>query len=229
MRKFAVIGLGRFGMTLARQLAALGAEVIAVDLLEDRVAEARGFATVAVRMDGTDERALREQGVDGVEVAIVGMGENSEATQLATVVLKNRLAVRRVVVKSPGPLQDKILPRIGADEIVSPEKDSGVRLAQRLLSPGLLEVIELSEGHSLVQLEAPRKFHGKTIRDLDVRNQYGVNIVALKKRRPAGTDEEGKEIYEEDLVEIPGPMDVIEPADVLVLVGRDEDISRLTS
>lgn len=134
MLKYAVIGLGRFGGTLARELSGQGAEVIAIDTDEEALVKVRDHVSVALRMDGTDERALREQGVDGVDIAVVGMAQRFEATQLATVVLR-RMGVRRVIVKSATPLQDKILRRLGADEVISPEKESAVRLAQKLISP----------------------------------------------------------------------------------------------
>ena len=177
-------------------------------------------------MDGTDEKALREQGLDKVDVAVVGMAQSFEATQLATVLLR-KLGVARVVVKSATPLQDAILRRIGVNELVSPEKESALRLANRLLSPRIIDFIELSEGHSLVQVEAPPKFHGKSIRELDVRNKYAVNIVAIKKRKEVGRDDADQPVYEEKLVDIPRPTDVIDPLDVLVAIGADEDLSRL--
>ncbi len=252
MRKYAVIGLGRFGSTLARRLGESGAEVIAIDRVEERVALVRDHVSVALCMDGTDERRLREQGVHEVDVAVVAMGESFEATQLTTVVLKG-LGVERVVVKSVDPLHEKIILRLGADQVVSPEKDSAARLAQVLVAPRIVDYIELSQGHSLVQLNAPAMFHGKTIGELDVRKVYGVNIVAIKKRKEVGgkTSESGTEdgepgsagteqgftagiegakgdpVYEEELVDIPHPTDVIEPTDVLLVIGADADISRL--
>ncbi len=228
MQKFAVIGLGRFGSVLARQLAEFGAEVIAIDRDEEHVAEVRDHVSVALCMDGTDERLLREQGVDHVDVAVVGMGESFESTQLAIVVLR-RLGVKRVVVKSATPLHDEILRRIGAREVVSPEKESAIRLAQKLIAPRIVDYLEISEGNALVQITAPEKFHGRTIRELDVRNAYGVNIVAIKKRREVGRDENGEPILEERLVDIPGPTDVIDPTDVLVVIGANDDVSRLAN
>lgn len=228
MRKYAVIGLGRFGSTLARELAGSGAEVIAVDIDEAQVEKVRESVTVALRIDGTHERSLKEHGIDKVDVVVVGMGKNFEATQLATVILK-RLGVKQVVVKSSIPLHDAILTQIGADALVSPEKESAVRLAHTLLAPGILDYIELAEGHSLVQLEAPGKFHGKTIGDLDVRKLYNVNIVAIKRRIETGTDEEGSPTSREELIDIPRPDDVIEPTDILVLIGEDKDIGRLAT
>jgi trk system potassium uptake protein TrkA len=226
--RYAVIGLGRFGSTLARQLGDFGAEVIAIDHREERVAEVRDHVSVAIRLDATSERNLKEHGLADVDVAVVGMGERFEATQLVTVILK-RLGVKRVVVKAPTPLQYEILRRIGADEVVSPEKESAIRLAQRLLSPRILDYIELAEGHSLVQVEVPAKFVGKSIRELDVRNAYQVNIVAVKKRKQTGTDENGDPVFEERLVDIPDPTDVIDEADVLVVIGADENLDRLAN
>jgi trk/ktr system potassium uptake protein len=125
------------------------------------------------------------------------------------------------------PLHEEIMRRIGADEVVSPEKEAAYRLAQVLLAPRLLDYIQLSEGHCLVQINAPEKFYGKTIRELDVRNVFSVNIVAIKKRKETGRDEAGKPVYEEKLVDIPRPTDVIDVSDVLVVIGEDADISRL--
>ncbi len=247
MLKYAVIGLGRFGSTLARRLGEYGAEVIAIDVSEERVSAVRDHVAVALSMDGTDERLLREQGVHEVDVAVVGMGESFEATQLTTVVLK-RMGVKRIVVKSVDPLHEKIIRRLGATEVVSPERESAVRLAQVLSVPRLIDYIELSEGHSLVQLNAPEKFHGKTIRELDVRNVYGINIVAIKKRKEVVRKAEGQEghdaeggdakddsgegkqpTYEEKLVDVPSPNDVIDPLDILMVTGADTDISRFAN
>ena len=226
MRKYAVIGLGRFGTTLARRLSDQEAEVIAIDKSEPHVSAVRDHVAVALRMDATDEKGLRAQGVGSVDVAIVGMGESFEATQLATVVLK-RLGVKKVIVKAVDPLHEQILLRIGADEVISPEIESAARLSQKLLAPRIIDYLDFADGHSLVQIGAPNKFHGKSIRELDVRKAFGVNIVAIKKRVAAGTDEAGEPVYEEKIVDIPRPEDVIEPTDVLVLIGDDAALGRL--
>jgi len=226
--RYAVIGLGRFGTTLARHLGDLGAEVIAIDHREDRVAEVRDHVSVAIRLDATTERNLREHGLEGVDVAVVGMGENFEATQLVTVILK-RLGVGQVVVKAPTPLQYEILKRIGADEVVSPEKESAIRLAQRLLSPRILDYIELAEGYSLVQLKAPAAFVGKSLRELDVRRVFGVNVVAIKRSVETGRDADDRPVIEERFVGTTDPTDVIEDGDVLVVIGADADLDRLAN
>jgi trk system potassium uptake protein TrkA len=226
--RYAVIGLGRFGSTLARHLGDLGAEVIAIDHREDRVAEVRDHVSVAIRLDATTERNLRDQGLEGIDVAVVGMGEKFEAAQLVTVILK-RLGVKHVVVKAPTPLQHEILTRIGADEVVSPEKESAIRLAQRLLSPRILDYIELAEGFSLVQIVAPAKFTGKSLRELDVRNVFGVNVVAIKRTVETGRDEAGEAICEERIMGVTDPTDVIVSGDVLFVIGADADLDRLAN
>jgi len=221
--RYAVIGLGRFGSTLARHLGDLGAEVIAIDHREERVAEVRDHVSVAIRLDATTERNLRDQGLEGIDVAVIGMGENFEAAQLVTVILK-RLRVKHVVVKAPTPLQHEILTRIGADEVVSPEKESAIRLAQRLLSPRILDYIELAEGFSLVQIVAPGKFTGKSLRELDVRNVFGVNVVAIKRTVETGRDEAGEPVCEERIMGVTDPTDVIVDGDVLFVIGADADL-----
>jgi trk system potassium uptake protein TrkA len=226
--RYAVIGLGRFGSTLARHLGDLGAEVVAIDHREDRVAEVRDHVSVAIRLDATTERNLRDQGLEGIDVAVVGMGEKFEAAQLVTVILK-RLGVKHVVVKAPTPLQHEILTRIGADEVVSPEKESAIRLAQRLLSPRILDYIELAEGFSLVQILAPEKFTGKSLRELDVRNVFGVNVVAIKRTVETGRDEAGYAICEERIMGVTDPTDVIVSGDVLFVIGADADLDRLAN
>jgi len=218
VRRFAVIGLGRFGTTLARELSRLGADVLAVDLLPENVARVADDVALAMVGDATQEKFLRECGVGSVDVAIVSMGESFEATQLATVLLK-RLGVPRVLTKSSVPVRIKILTRIGADEVVSPEKEGAERLAQKLLSPSLVEYLDLAGDRALVQVVAPPAMVGKTIGELDVRRRYNVNIVAIRKR--VGADDE-------TMNDLPRPEDVIEADDILVVIGGDEEIQRLT-
>jgi trk system potassium uptake protein TrkA len=146
------------------------------------------------------------------------MGESFEATQLCTVLLK-RLGVPRVLAKSSLPVRIKILTRIGADEVVSPESEGAERLAQKLLSPNLVDYLDLVGGRALVQVRAPASWVGKSIGDLNVRRKYDVNVVAI--RRGIGT-------AEESINDLPRPDDVIESEDVLVLIGGDADIQRLT-
>jgi len=225
MDSFAVIGLGRFGSMLARTLAKAGREVIAIDMDRELVENIQNDVTVAVRLDATDERALRGQGVDKVGVAIVSIGETFEANILATALLKS-LGVKHVIARAATPIRQKILRHVGADEIISPEDESAVRLAQRLIAPGIISFLEIGEGVSMVQMQAPEKFHGKKLVELGLREKYSVNLVAIKKK-VVSTSKSGAETVEEKILDIPKPTDVIDPDDTLILMGHDEDLAEL--
>lgn len=182
MHRAVVIGLGRFGMSLARELARFGTEVICIDDDEEHVAEIRDLVSVAVVADGSDEKTLRDLGVQDVDVAVVSMGENFEGLQLTVVILKRKLGVKRVVAKATSPLREQILRRIGCDEVISPERESAMRLAHHLVLPRVLEHVALGPGKALVQVIAPPSMVGKAIKDTGARSRFGVNIVALKRR-----------------------------------------------
>ncbi len=224
MASYAVIGLGRFGRMLAEKLAADGAEVIAVDLNPNLVDSIKDQVTVAVRMDSTDETALISQGIDKVDAVIVGIGEDFEANQL-TVVLAKKIGIKKVITRARTPIQAKILNLIGADEVIMPEEETAQRLAQRLTRPNILAHLELAEGHSLVELQAPKRFHGESLGDINLRKKFGVTLVAIKKRISAD-NENG---YEEKINDMPGADTVIQEGDILVLVGPDENIDHLAT
>jgi trk system potassium uptake protein TrkA len=225
MQSFAVIGLGRFGMMLARTLARAGREVIAVDMDRDLVEEVQNDVTVAVRLDATDERALRGQGIDKVSCAIVSIGESFEANVMATALLKS-MGIPKVIARAATPVRQKILQHVGADQIISPEDESAVRLAQSLIAPNILAFLEIGEGVSMVQMQAPKKFHNKKVVELGLREKYSVNLVAIKKKVVA-EGKGGKETIEERILDIPKPTDVIEPDDILILMGHDAALAEL--
>ena len=222
MASYAVIGLGRFGRRVAQRLASEGAEVIAIDLNPALVEDIKDEVTVAVRMDSTDEAALVSQGIAKVDAVIVGIGEDFEANQLTTVLAK-KIGAKKVITRARTPIQAKILSLIGADEVILPEEEAAERLAQRLTRPNVLEHLELAEGHSLVELQAPRRFHGNSLGNIDLRKRFGVTLVAVKRRSPA-KNENG---YKETINDLPGADYIIRPDDILVLVGPDEKIEAL--
>ena len=219
MQSFAIIGLGRFGMMLARTLSRAGREVIAIDTDRDLVEAVQNDVTVAVRLDATDERALRGQGIDKVDCAVISIGETFESNILATALLKS-VGVKWVIARAATPIRQKILRHVGADQIISPEDESAVRLAQRLIAPNIIDFLEIGEGVSMVQMRAPKKFHNKKLVELGLREKYSVNLVAIKKKVTL-TSKSGQEIIEEKILDIPKPTDVIEPDDVLILMGHD--------
>jgi trk system potassium uptake protein TrkA len=226
MDRFAVIGLGRFGFHLATLLTEIGAEVLAIDEDRDLVKTISDRVTMAVCMDSTDEKAMRAQGVDKVDVAIVGIGSAFEASALTTVICK-RLGIPRVVTRATTDTRGQILSAIGADDIVNPEKEAAERWRSRLLAPAIMERSALAEGHSLAQLSAPESFYGKTLAELALGKRYHVLVVAI--RRKVVEQEEGKEKEKQVVITAPGPDDMIRPNDILVVIGADHRIEALPS
>lgn len=217
-KKFAILGLGRFGRTLALKLYESGAEVIVADINADVIDEIKESVTLAVRMDTTDSKALTEQGIDKVDIAIVGMGDKFEPNVLTTFTLK-QIGVKRVIVKAADWTHKRILEQVGADEVISPENESAVRLANKLINPEVKDSLELAKGHRIALVPVPSRFAGKTLIDVDSRNKYKVNIVAIKKVN--GKGKKGKEVIND----IPSADDVLEEDDMLYVVGADNDIS----
>ncbi len=161
-RQFAVIGLGRFGSSIARTLYNQGCEVLAIDRREEMVQEMSGSVTQAVQLDATDEKALKAVGIENIDVAIVAIGENLQASILISILLKE-VGVKEVIAKARTPLHGRILKKIGADKIIFPEKEMGARLARSLVTTNILEQVELSPGYSVVEILAPKEFAGKSI------------------------------------------------------------------
>ena len=226
MRKFAIIGLGKLGTTVAKFLAERGAEVIAVDKNADLVDELKEIADLAVKLDATDEEALRSQGIDKVDVAIVSMGENFEAAVMATALLKGKLGVPLVITRaSPteSGIREKILKLVGADRIVLPEVEMGRKLARSLLLTHIVDYVPISEKYNAAEIEAPRSFWGKNIGDLNIRRRYKVNILEIKR---SYLGKNGKKT--EKINYLPQADDLIEEGDLLLVLGELEDIERLS-
>ena len=220
MQRFAIIGLGRFGSRLAANLAEIGQEVIGIDRDAEIIEEMRDRVTLAIALDATDEQALRAQGIDGVDMAVVGIASNFEASALATVMLK-RIGVPRIVSRAISPAAAQILASIGADEVVNPEDEAADRWAHRLISPQFLRQFELERGFSLVELRTPRKWVGKTLAALNLRAREGLHVVAVRRHRDP-EDESSPVTFQ-----IPSPEQPLAEREVLVLMGRDEDLARL--
>jgi len=227
MATYAVIGLGRFGSVLARTLGQSGADVIAIDSNREYVEAMREYVSVAVRMDATDPKALAAQGIGKVDVAVVCIGEDFEGSVLATVLLK-QLPIKKVIARATTEVRTRVLEAVGADEVINAEEESARRLAQRLTAPHVIEYVQLAEGHSLIQVKAPKKFHNRSLFEIDLRKKYEVNLIAIK-RRKVTADAQGKETVGESINDVPKATDVIEPEDILFLVGSDENISKLPS
>lgn len=215
MKTFVVIGLGRFGTAIARELSALGHEVLAMDLAEDKVQRVADKVTHAVVGDARDINVLKALGVRNFDCAVVAMGSDVGNSALVTLNLKE-LGLRQVVCKAQSHVHQRVLARIGADRVIFPEHEMGVKLAQGLSSSSVLNFIEFSEDYGIVELLVPKSWVGKTIRELDVRNAFHVNIIAVRKAdKPSSLDV------------TPGAACILEAGDNVVAVGRSEDINRL--
>jgi trk system potassium uptake protein len=220
MKRYAVIGLGLLGRTVARELSQRGLEVIAVDLDAELVQAIADEVTLAVRLDSTNREALVRQGIDQVDAALVAIGENFQAAVLTTALLKE-LGVKRVVSRAMTELEAKILKHVHADQVVLVEEWVARRLAQQLASPNLVDMVELSPGMSLGRVEASSEMWGKTLASLKFRQRYGLNVVAVIK--PEGDEREAPETL------LPDPEAVLEEGDVLLVDGPDEAIEKLAS
>ncbi|MFC5713644.1 potassium channel family protein [Thalassorhabdus alkalitolerans] len=210
-KQFAVIGLGRFGGSICRELYSMGHDVLAVDNDEEKVNEYVTLATHAVQADGTDEKALKSLGIGNFEHVVVAIGDNIQASILTTLVLKD-LDIPKVWVKAQNHYHQKVLEKIGADQIVHPEYDMGIRIAQNMASEKVIDHIDLSDEYSIVELLATSKVHNKSLIDLDVRAKYGVTILAIKRG--------------EDVNVSPMPDDLIKKEDMIVVIGHKNDVRR---
>jgi len=224
MKSFAVIGLGRFGMSVARILSEKGQQVIAIDSDEDLVHDVMDHVTKAVCLDASEGKAVRSVGLQDVDVAICAIGTNVEASILVTLLLKE-LGIPTIVCKAVSEAHKNVLEKIGATKVVLPERDMGARIANTLISTSdlVLEHIDLSADSSIIELVPSEEFIGKTLRELDMRAKHGVNVIAIKKKTP-----EGKEAAEEEKINVvPQANDVITRDDILVVFGANEDIDAL--
>ena len=180
MKSYVVVGLGRFGAEVARQLCALGCEVLAMDLSSELVQQIAPEVTHAVVGDGQDKEVLKALGVRDMDCAVVAIGDNLAASVLATMNMKE-LGVPNVVCKAHDETHRRVLKKLGADRVVIPEKENAARLARSLSSPNVLDYIELSEDFGIVEVPVPKQWCEKSLKELNVRAKLGVNILAIRR------------------------------------------------
>ena len=177
----AVIGLGKFGSSVAMELAAAGASVLAVDIDEERVAEVAEYVTYAVRADVCDSKAMASLGLSNMDVVIVAVTESLDASIMGTI-LSKEAGVPLVIAKAKEELHAKILKKTGADRVIIPERESGIRVAHNVLAGNFLEFVELSQKIRMVEVQVKPEWVGKTLRDLKLRNKYQANVIAVKEK-----------------------------------------------
>ncbi len=216
MKKIAVIGLGTFGKNLALDLAESGAEVLAVDLSEERINEIKHPNITAVKFDSTDINEIERFGLKDMDAVVITIGENFEAMLLTCMLLKE-LGVKRIIARANEPIHKKILKSIGIKEedIISPEEDVAKRLSKILLSDGFIEFFEIEKDYEIAWIKTPPNFIGKTIRELDLRKNYNVLLITLIKNKK--------------VVGVLDPDLKIEKDDELLIFGKDKDIKKIIS
>lgn len=178
-KQFVVIGLGRFGSSIAKTLYSLGNDVLAIDESEDRVQAISDSVTHAVQANATDEHSLVSLGIRNFEVAVIAIGSDIQSSIMVTLLVKE-MGVKYVIVKAHDELHAKVLNKIGADKVILPERDMGVRIAYNLSYSNILDYIELSPDYSIVEIAALCKWEGKTLGELNMRAKYGINVMAIK-------------------------------------------------
>jgi len=207
-----VIGLGRFGSSVARELERLGHEVLAIDQSESRVNDISSDVTHALELDAADEDALRSAGAADFNTAIVAISSDAEPSIFATMVLK-RLGVRNVIAKAGSLLHGEILSRVGADRVVFPERETGLRLAHSFNVPNVIDYLDVAPGFGIEKIRPPKSFVGKSLGALDLKGRLGLTPVALRR---------GQQVFVN-----PAREERIADGDELILIGRDEKLDQL--
>jgi trk system potassium uptake protein TrkA len=220
-----VIGLGTFGMKVIHTLVENGAEVIAIDNDQSKIEQIKDKVSISLALDSTDETAMKVAQIENVDAAVVALGDAQEEAILTTVILKG-MGIYPIIARAADSLYARVLKLVGADQTVIIEEQMGENIAKRLLAPGLHEKVVLTTGHSLVEFETPGTFWNKTLKELNIRKQYGVNVIAIQKKMTK-VDEEGKVYHAVEMNDLPGPNDVIKEGDVLVVVGAEDGIEKL--
>jgi trk system potassium uptake protein len=214
MKRFAVIGLGNFGFHTAKALYEDGNEVVAIDDDRGRVQSVGPHSTEAILLDATDKEALKSLGLENMDGVIVSTGTKISTSILICLYLQE-IGVKKILAKALDDDHGKILRRVGATEIIHPERDMALRVSRGLSRPNILDFIPLAEEFDLVQVGPPKEFIGKSLKDLNLREKYNVHIIAIN------------ELVPENFVLVPPANFVIKDSDILIMLGKSEDIRRI--
>jgi trk system potassium uptake protein len=213
-QSYAVIGLGRFGLSIASKLFEAGQEVMGIDIDEERIDDGKLSLTHAVVLDSTEEESLKSVGIRNFDYVIVAIGNDMQASIL-TVMLLKEMGVQKVIAKALNKRHGQVLSKVGADWVIHPERDMGERVAHQLLSPNVLNYIELSSEYNIEEIIVPPSMATKSLRELDLRANYNVNAIAI--------------LRNEDLIISPSPDQIIQNGDKLVVIGHREDLNDFTN
>lgn len=221
--KFAVIGVGRYGATIARRLAEKGAQVFAFDPNEEKIENIKDEVAFAVTMDATDVRALGSQNMAEMDAVVVAIGENFEATVLTAVHLID-LGVKRIIARASGAQQRLILEKIGVEEILTPEDEVAYVVREKLLNPNIVSFLQLPDDHEIAEIRAPKGVVGRTCDDVGFRNKYEMTLITIK--RQYELTKNGQDCTEQHIVGVPKEDTVIQEKDTLVIFGAAKSVER---
>ncbi|PKL84678.1 MAG: hypothetical protein CVV22_11850 [Ignavibacteriae bacterium HGW-Ignavibacteriae-1] len=224
--RFCIIGLGYFGLNLALNLADDGAEVLAIDIREERVDLLQDRVTLAVTMDSTDLKAIKSLGIKDMDAVIVAIGEGFEASINTTAILQE-LGCQRIIVRAISPVHERLLRLMNIQDLLVPEAEAAEHLASRLMMPGLLESYEINRDYSIFEIKVPKRFVAQTLLSINLRTTFNINLVTVKrivKSRGLLTKGE-KEVV--DVIGVPSPTYLFHPEDILVLFGKEADFMKI--
>jgi len=219
MKRIGIVGAGRFGSSLAQSLVERGVEVLVLDRSRDVVDRMAGIVAKAMEGDATDEGTLEAAGFRDCDIAVVAVGSDMQSSVLTTLMLKD-MKVACVIAKAVGDVHGKVLQKVGADRVVYPDRDVAARLARSLVSPSVLDYVEVAEGISVLEVAAPMAFVGRTLGELQIRKKYGVTVLVLRRAPQEG------EAAQETIVS-PDADDTVQLGDTIVIFGLDEKLRRL--
>ena len=221
--KFAVIGVGRYGATIARRLAERGAQVFAFDPNEEKIEDIKDEVAFAVTMDATDIRALKSQNLEEMDAAVVANGENFEATVLTCVHLMD-IGVKRIIARASGDHQRLILEKIGIQEILTPENEVAYVVREKLLNPNIVSFLQLPDDHEIAEIIAPKGVVGRTLDSVGFRNKYEMTLITIK--REYAITKNGEDTTEQHIIGVPKSDMEIKEKDTLVVFGTSKSVER---
>jgi len=214
MKRVVVIGLGIFGFNIAKDLYENGIEVIAIDKNKDIIQKIKDFSTKAILADGTDKEVIESIGIQGDDIVIISFGEDLAASTLITLHLKE-MKIKNIIVKAPNEDHKRVLEKVGATQVIIPEREMADKVAKNLISPNVLDYIPLSEDYTISEVVPPASFMGKTIGELHLRTKYHVEVIAIREMLP------------DRVTMVPKADFIIKDSDVLVVIGKEEDIQKI--
>jgi len=214
VKRIVVIGLGIFGSNIAKELFDSGMEVIAIDKNKEIIQKIKDYATKAILADATDKEVLEEIGIQPDDITIISFGEDLAASTLLTLHLKE-LNVKEIIVKAPNEDHKRILEKVGATEVIIPEKEMASKVAKSLTSPNILDYLPVSGDYTISEIAPPSSFLGKTIANLNLRTKYHIEVIAVR------------DVLSDRLEMVPPASFVLKDSDVLVVIGKEQDIQKI--